>query len=114
MVWGTWTAIVRRQNPPSSPARWLEFPGVQHPALSHPQERAQWLQAAHQTASGLPATDQAEAQGALAQARGLNHSGPDQRDEPDDQRLEHLFPYRRGQGGVHRPGSFHVPARPAL
>src|ERR671930_358674 len=47
-------------------------------------------------------------------ACGLNHSGPDQRDEPGDQRLEQLLPYRCGQGGVHRPGPFHVPARPAL
>src|SRR5918992_329919 len=107
-------AIVRRENPSSSPPRRLHFLGVYPPALSDAPELAQWLHATDQTEPGLYPADEVEAQRSLAYPCGLAHRGPDQRAESGDQGLEPRLPHRCGQGGLHRIGSFHVRTRSAL
>ena len=65
-------------------------------------------QTADQTKPRIRSTATTETQRDLAQTRGFAHGGPDQRDEPADQRLEQLFPHRGGEGDVRGTGLVYV------
>ena len=65
-------------------------------------------QTADQTKPRIRSTATTETQRDLAETRGFAHGGPDQRDEPADQRLEQLFPHRGGEGDVRGTGLVYV------